>query len=372
MKICYGSFVLTLWLLTVSMSLGQSKVNVQEKIAQHKERLVQIKLKEKKIYEELRAYSQKSDSIHEQTVQLNKRNASIAIEIKNKQAQHDKLRHHVFKKQKNIKNILTYIHYFSRPSWMASISIDQKSKSQARYLAKRFVKNELVVLRQYEDDLELLDARKKDLETVVEKQRVILSDMRQREKELSQERLNRKKLLSLITDQKSYYQQSIDELEESKKKMQSMVEQLKVNSKAAHHPFERMMGRLQMPVKGYIEKNYGPYQDSKLGIKLYHKGVDIRARHGLMVSAVFDGVVAYADWFAGYGKVVIIDHGDGFFTMYAHLDELHKKLGESVTISDFIGTVGETDSLKGSYLYFEVRRKGLSEDPKHWLDLKKE
>jgi septal ring factor EnvC (AmiA/AmiB activator) len=83
---------------------------------------------------------------------------------------------------------------------------------------------------------------------------------------------------------------------------------------------------------------------------------------------VFDGKVVYADWFAGYGKVVILDHDAGYFTLYAHLSEIMVSINQDVTVGDDIGKVGETESLKGPYLYLELREKGVTVNPLPWFD----
>jgi len=77
--------------------------------------------------------------------------------------------------------------------------------------------------------------------------------------------------------------------------------------------------------------------------------------------------VAFADWFQGYGRLAILDHGAGFFTLYAHLAELLVRAGQEVPAGQLIGTVGESGSLDGPQLYFEVRVRGKPEDPLAWL-----
>ena len=97
------------------------------------------------------------------------------------------------------------------------------------------------------------------------------------------------------------------------------------------------------------------------------KGVDIAARRGEEVLAVAPGRVAHAGWFKGYGNLVIVDHGEGFHTLVAHLASMTSAAGEDVQTGSVLGTVGDTGSLKGAYLYFEIRENGKPLDPKSWL-----
>jgi septal ring factor EnvC (AmiA/AmiB activator) len=82
---------------------------------------------------------------------------------------------------------------------------------------------------------------------------------------------------------------------------------------------------------------------------------------------VADGGVRFAGWFRGYGQIVILDHGDQFFTVYGHLDEIGPGVGDAVRAGREIGKAGETGSLTGPKLYFEIRRGGVPEDPGAWL-----
>ena len=79
------------------------------------------------------------------------------------------------------------------------------------------------------------------------------------------------------------------------------------------------------------------------------------------------GEVRYAGWFRGYGKIVILDHGDGYFTVSGHLADIYVEVGDWVNLRDTLGTVGETGSLSGPSLYFEVREGGDPLDPVEWL-----
>ena len=88
---------------------------------------------------------------------------------------------------------------------------------------------------------------------------------------------------------------------------------------------------------------------------------------GEEVRAVERGKIVFADRFSGYGKMIIIDHGERFYTIYAHLSELFKKSGQGVQKGEPIALVGDSDSLRGARLYFEIRKDGKPLDPLAWL-----
>jgi septal ring factor EnvC (AmiA/AmiB activator) len=98
-----------------------------------------------------------------------------------------------------------------------------------------------------------------------------------------------------------------------------------------------------------------------------NKGIDISAPVGEEIRSVFEGIVLFADWFRGYGKMAIIDHGQGFFSLYAHASELLVKAGDKVTPRQVIGKVGDSGSPEGPRLHFEIRQNGKPVDPLQWL-----
>ena len=130
----------------------------------------------------------------------------------------------------------------------------------------------------------------------------------------------------------------------------------------------RARGRLPFPVyKGRIEVPFGRAVDPRFGTVTLQTGIDVRAPSGTPVHAVWDGRVAHAGWFRGFGNLLIVDHGHGMFSLMAHLDQLRKALGDGVRAGEEVGTVGETGSLKGPYLYFELRDGQKPLDPEQWL-----
>jgi len=133
-------------------------------------------------------------------------------------------------------------------------------------------------------------------------------------------------------------------------------------------PFQTLKGLLQAPVPGKITAFYGLTKSGTLASENYKNGIDIQAEPGEPIHAVYGGTVIYADWFRGYGNLMIIDHGNDFCTIYAHAEELFKSAGDPVDPDEVIGTVGDTGSLAGTKLYFEIRHEGKPIDPLAWLN----
>jgi murein DD-endopeptidase MepM/ murein hydrolase activator NlpD len=109
--------------------------------------------------------------------------------------------------------------------------------------------------------------------------------------------------------------------------------------------------------------------DAEYRTETFRKGVDFAVKRGEPVYAVAAGEVRFAGWFAGYGRMVILDHGDAYFTVSGHLDTLAVELGQQLAAGDVLGGAGETGSLTGPRLYFEIRRGAEALDPGEWLRL---
>ncbi|MFP2908160.1 murein hydrolase activator EnvC family protein [Pyxidicoccus sp. 3LFB2] len=158
---------------------------------------------------------------------------------------------------------------------------------------------------------------------------------------------------------------AVRELEQADAELTRVVQDLK--ELPATHGFGALRGKLPRPVKGIIEVGFGKVVNPRFNTVTVQKGLDIRAPAGTPVQAVADGTVAYAGSLRGYGNLLILDHGDGFHTLMAHLGTMTAELGATVAAGDMVGEVGDTGSLKGAYLYFEVRRAGQAVDPAPWL-----
>jgi septal ring factor EnvC (AmiA/AmiB activator) len=131
--------------------------------------------------------------------------------------------------------------------------------------------------------------------------------------------------------------------------------------------FAGRKGKLAAPADGPISVGFGKVVNPRFNTVTFQNGVDIEAPAGALVHAVAPGRVVHAGWFKGYGNLVIVDHGGGYHTLVAHLASMRTAQGEDVEAGAVLGTVGDSASLKGAYLYFELREKGKPVDPRPWL-----
>ncbi len=192
---------------------------------------------------------------------------------------------------------------------------------------------------------------------------------RERQAEAAARREERRTLLGAVRNAKALHERAATEAEGQGRKLAEFIAALPPPRAGgrAYAGFAELKGRLPHPADGPIEVGFGRVVNPRFNTVTVQKGVDIGARAGEPVRAVAPGRVAHAGWFRGYGNLVIVDHGEGWFTLVAHLASMNTAMGEEVVAGSLLGTVGDTGSLKGSYLYFEIREKGRPVDPVAWL-----
>lgn len=217
-----------------------------------------------------------------------------------------------------------------------------------------------------------LDAARREAIASGERAARALEDLARRRSELATERGEKQRLLARVRGDRAREGAALAELEEAARALEETLAEL--GEAPAPLPalpegpaFASLRGRLPPPVEAPIVRGYGRQVDAQFLTQIFHKGVDFGAEQGAEVRAVAAGVVRFAGWFRGYGRMVILDHGERFFTVHGHLDELHVELGEAVEAGRTLGTVGDTGSLTGPRLYFEVREGGQAVDPRSWL-----
>jgi septal ring factor EnvC (AmiA/AmiB activator) len=198
--------------------------------------------------------------------------------------------------------------------------------------------------------------------------------------EVDREVAKRRVILAKVRDERAYHERMVGELTEASHRLEAFIRELQAKQrKLAKIPppkggiappvvgFGALKGRLPWPTEGRIVTGYGAQVHPRFGTRTFRNGVDIEAAVGREVLAVHAGHVIYTGWFKGYGNLIIVDHGNEYYTLYAHIAEIEAKEGEDVRQGQRIGTVGDTGSLAGPRLYFEVRYQGRPQDPEQWL-----
>jgi len=200
------------------------------------------------------------------------------------------------------------------------------------------------------------------------------TDLKKEIEIMSHERQNRSQLLDDIRKKRSLKLAAIESLKQAAVDLDHTVISLKSGTDLTEPQknislkrFSSLKGLLNMPVKGKIVSFFGPHRNKKFNVTNFQSGVEIKADRGEPIRAVYNGQILYARWFKGYGNMVIIDHGDNYYTIYAHAQEIFASQGDTVEKGEVVATVGDSGSMIGPSLHFEVRHHGKPVDPLKWI-----
>jgi septal ring factor EnvC (AmiA/AmiB activator) len=200
------------------------------------------------------------------------------------------------------------------------------------------------------------------------------TDLKQQIKIMSLERQKRSHLLENIRKKRSLKLAVLESLKQAAKALDHTVISLKPETdlmvpenNIPLNSFSALKGLLNMPVKGKIVSFFGPHRDRKFNVINFQSGIEIKADRGEPIRAVYNGQILYARWFKGYGNMIIIDHGNNYYTIYAHAQEIFASQGDTVEMGEVVATVGDSGSMIGPSLHFEVRHHGKPVDPLKWI-----
>jgi septal ring factor EnvC (AmiA/AmiB activator) len=177
----------------------------------------------------------------------------------------------------------------------------------------------------------------------------------------------------MIRSKRKTYEKAIKELEESSKKLRNMIKRIekrKIPKSVIGKGFRSLKGHLPWPVSGRVLIPFGKYKDPEFKITVFKNGIEIKPKAREKPKAVAGGRVVYADWFKGYGLLLIIDHGSGYHSLYGNLAEIYLDTGDIIVKGTAVGKTGKSRLLNVHTLYFEIRHKGKPLDPMKWLKRK--
>jgi len=236
------------------------------------------------------------------------------------------------------------------------------------------------LIQEYRGASDRLDERRRREEARQRELADLRSDAQREQLEVDRDAATRRTLLARVRDERAYHERAIGELTEATKRLEVFIRDLQAKQRrlakvppakpgtdAPGVGFGSLRGRLPWPTEGRIIAAYGAQVHPRFGTRTQRNGVDIEANQGREVGAVYAGHVIYTGWFKGYGNLIILDHDNEYYTLYAHMAEIQVKEGDDVRQGQRIGTVGDTGSLEGPRLYFEVRYQGKPQDPEQWL-----
>jgi septal ring factor EnvC (AmiA/AmiB activator) len=193
-------------------------------------------------------------------------------------------------------------------------------------------------------------------------------------KEIKAVQKEKRVVLAKITQEKESFERAVEEMERSATRLDSLLKELEQRRRAlaARPPVGALLprgvkGTLPWPTDGKVVSHFGRQKHPTFNTYIQRKGIEIRTPEGSSIRAVMPGAVVYADWLKGYGLVIIMDHANGFFSLYAHASKILTTVGERIDAGQTIGETGDTGMIGENTLYFELREGTEAVDPLTWL-----
>ena len=218
----------------------------------------------------------------------------------------------------------------------------------------------------------------------------LADEVSDKEKQLSRIHQEKNLLLKQVNTEKHLYEQAIAEIEAAAADLALTLSKIQVEAAPSPPPVKQHVAALQQkntgaqeppsptgflgqkglldpPVSGTVITTFGQHVEGKFGSATTSNGIDVKAKNGLEITAVYDGRIIHSGYLRGYGNLIIIDHGQQYFSMISRIADIYRKEGTRIKKGEIIGMTGDSDELYGEGLHFEIRKGSKPEDPLVWL-----
>ncbi|MEW6068028.1 MAG: peptidoglycan DD-metalloendopeptidase family protein [Nitrospirota bacterium] len=343
---------------------------VQEGIREHKKKLEDTKRLEYSILGELDNANKQLNIIESELRKTRRKLANTESKIAKVEKEISLNKSKIERQKEWIKRKLRAIqkHGYNTEAVMVLLSANDISQfmRRAKYLQYIAV-HETQLLNSYKESIESLYAKEKQLTTLKTDLIRDKEKIKSEEASLLESKKNKEILLASIKNEKASYEKMLKELKDAAKRLLEIIREAEMGDSFSAEGFRRLKGKLPWPVNGRVVIPYGAQKDPLFNTRVFRSGAYIRAGENSFARAIYSGRVVFAEWFKGYGQLVIINHGGGYHTLYGSLSEIFTKVGDIITPEQIIGRVGDSGILNMPALYFELRYKGKPLDPAQWL-----
>lgn len=222
---------------------------------------------------------------------------------------------------------------------------------------QHIIKSRQQLIDQIDETRKSLGENKEKLHHELAENKVLHHQLKQHQQQLEHNKEYHTALLQSLNSEIQNHQHTLQDFKRDKNNLTRLLNSLSQQSVVQNSkPFIKMRKKLPLPV-----------QTEQRSLRRMNQGVTFFADEGATVTAVYPGKVVFSDWLKGYGLLLIIDHGQGFMTLYAHNQSLFKRKGDPVFQNEQIASVGHSGGIKQNGLYFEIRLKGKAVPPLEWL-----
>jgi len=324
------------------------------------------------VREELQAHERRIDALLRSLREMDARLAQDNQALQALQRRAEKERQRLQQQTSVLESQLRAAYAMGRQPYLKMMLNQEQPAAVARVAAyyRYFNAARLERIEEIRGSLERLAALEEEVRERREAMSVLRETQADEKRSLEETRARRGEVLASLNREVRDRTREIARLRADEERLERLLSEIKrylpdvsVPGPGKQVRFFALKGRLPLPIEGRISARFG--EPRGIG-DLHWRGVFLNGKEGQTIHAVSRGRVAYADWLRGFGLLLILDHGDGYMTLYGHNQTLYRKVGDWVETGQPIATVGSTGDAPGTGVYFEIRHNGLPHDPLHW------
>jgi septal ring factor EnvC (AmiA/AmiB activator) len=377
------------WSLTITAGYGAKPSSIENEMTQERKRLEELQKKIEESKEKATKAKKQHGSVLKNIEQLDQRlyrkkkeRNKIDAEIKEKDQEladlglniadlEEKLQSH----RDAVSARLRLLYIEGRTGYLKTLFTAETFADAANRMdyISWVAQREHAIVRQFQEDLTNLQLLKDQQAKARETLLALKGETQNTIQEISGLKQKKRTVLVSLSKEKDIHERTVEDLKRSAEQVDSLLKALDQRFQLAQSKLRKAPGKLPSlgsflwPVKGKVVSFFGRQKHPTFDTYVTKKGIEIQAREGSPIRSVSSGKVVYADWLKGYGLVVIVDHTNGFYSLYAHASKLLVTEGNAVTMGQMIGHTGETGVTEEDALYFELRKGTTPIDPLKWL-----
>ena len=363
-------FLLILPSLVFSTSTEDEYKKLQERMHEQKKKLSEVQEREHSILGEIDDVNLRLGKIEPELEKFKKNLRGSEAEIAVVNTEIEKTKTKLERQKIWLKRKLRTIHRFgySGDTVVLMMSSDDMSQTMRtlKYL-EHITRYEQTLVGNFRDNLNILKSKYDRLQSLRAELKVQTDKVRTKEDELAHQRRSKEQILDTVRHEKASQQKVLAELKEASQRMLDIIRESSKTDTYAATGFGRLKGKLLWPTDGKIAIPYGTHRDPQFDTPVFRNGVHIQTVSAAEVRAPYGGKIIFAEWFKGFGQLIIVNHGSGYHTLYGNLSEIFSKVGDIIKENQLLGKVGTSGILNAPGLYFEIRYKGKPLDPSQWL-----
>ncbi len=364
------SVLLSGWLLWSSPDKDKEKLdNIAKQIDDINSKLEKLKKEEGSILNDIYKIELQYEKaiIENNKIKLQVRKSEEKIKKKNSEKK--KLEIEIDQSKKNLKQILRLLYKIGGNAYLKFFirinNLDQLFENYRLFISLIDYKSDEI--NKLKVNIRRLLEVKKELEGYHENLKNL-----QRQKELKLRDIRNLKqskmaLIRKINNDRDQHMRLLDELETEAAQLNKLIFGKPLKRRLGMIDLDQIKGKLNWPIKGKVVSFFGKKRSTKFDTYIINNGIKIQPGRSDQVKAIYPGEVVFAEYYKGYGNLIIIQHAKNLYTLYGHCEKMYKQKGDNVNEGEVISLAGDSGSTYGKSLYFEIRTQLKPQDPLKWL-----